>query len=272
MKVILSRKGFDSSYGGCPSPVLPDGTMLSMPIPSGEDSELKFDDIIYGEKTYLDIWNKLYPKHKADMLYCHLDPDIRSNIRVNSVDNWIAAFGQTDTAQRHLHNKGVSIGDLFLFFGWFRKADENLKYLPNEWDKQIIYGYLQIGNIVKGDEIKNNFPWHPHSKDNYGNDNTLYVAAEKLTIDGKQTNLPGWGTFKYSEELILTKDNLSRSKWKINPDWNIEKFFESNSISYHSKNNIKDGYFQSAYRGQEFVISENKNVTDWAYNLIKNNT
>ena len=99
----------------------------------------------------------------------------------------------------------------------------------------------------------------------------MYVAAEKLTINGKETNLPGCGTFKYSEELVLTKDNLSRSRWKIKSDWNIENFFENNSISYHSKNNIKDGYFQSAYRGQEFVISENEKVTTWAYNLIKNN-
>ena len=34
MKVIISRKGFDSGYGGMPSPILPDGTMISMPIPS----------------------------------------------------------------------------------------------------------------------------------------------------------------------------------------------------------------------------------------------
>lgn len=271
MRIILSRKGFDSANGGCPSPILPDGTLLSMPIPCEEDCQLKFVDIKYGKNTYLDIWNKLYPKHQTDTLYCHLDPDIRSNIRVNSVNNWIPAFGQTDTAQRHLSNKGVSKGDLFLFFGWFRKTDENLKYLPNDRDKQIIYGYLQIGDIVIGNEIKNNYPWHPHSKGNYGNDNTLYVAAEKLTINGKETNLPGCGTFKYSEELVLTKDNLSRSRWKIKSDWNIENFFENNSISYHSKNNIKDGYFQSACRGQEFVISENEKVTTWAYNLIKNN-
>ena len=37
MKVIFSRKGFDSGFGGMPSPVLPDGTMLSMPIPSKGD-------------------------------------------------------------------------------------------------------------------------------------------------------------------------------------------------------------------------------------------
>ena len=34
MKIILSRKGFDSGYGGCPNPILPDGTLLSLPIPS----------------------------------------------------------------------------------------------------------------------------------------------------------------------------------------------------------------------------------------------
>lgn len=34
MKVILSRKGFDSANGGIVSPVFPDGRMLSFPIPS----------------------------------------------------------------------------------------------------------------------------------------------------------------------------------------------------------------------------------------------
>jgi hypothetical protein len=33
MKVILSRKGFDSASGGMPSPILPDGTLISLPIP-----------------------------------------------------------------------------------------------------------------------------------------------------------------------------------------------------------------------------------------------
>ena len=34
MKVILSRKGFDSANGGILSPIFEDGTMLSFPIPS----------------------------------------------------------------------------------------------------------------------------------------------------------------------------------------------------------------------------------------------
>ncbi len=32
MQIIFSRKGFDSSYGGCPSPLFKDRP-LSLPIP-----------------------------------------------------------------------------------------------------------------------------------------------------------------------------------------------------------------------------------------------
>lgn len=34
MKVVLSRKGMDSRAGGIPSPILPDGMLLSLPIPN----------------------------------------------------------------------------------------------------------------------------------------------------------------------------------------------------------------------------------------------
>ena len=43
MKVILSRKGFDSANGGIVSPILEDGTMISFPIPSNDSSS--FNDL-----------------------------------------------------------------------------------------------------------------------------------------------------------------------------------------------------------------------------------
>lgn len=48
-KIILSRKGFDSKYGGIPSPILPDGAMLSFPIPanSKETVSLTYEALIY---------------------------------------------------------------------------------------------------------------------------------------------------------------------------------------------------------------------------------
>lgn len=59
MKIILSRKGFDSGNGGFPSPKMPDGTLLTMPIPERRNiynEELYFNgmkntDIYYEQET-----------------------------------------------------------------------------------------------------------------------------------------------------------------------------------------------------------------------------
>jgi hypothetical protein len=45
-------------------------------------------------------------------------------------------------------------------------------------------------------------------------------------------------------------------------------FFKDTEISYHSKGSWSDSYFQSAARGQEFVVSENRTVESWARDLI----
>ena len=44
MKIVLSRKGFDSAAGGVASPILPDGKMLSLPIPD-RSSPITYADI-----------------------------------------------------------------------------------------------------------------------------------------------------------------------------------------------------------------------------------
>jgi len=70
MKIILSRKGFDSSNGGCPSPIMPDGTLLSLPIPTSDD--VCFSDIAWNGITYADILHQISPK--KTFTNCHLDP------------------------------------------------------------------------------------------------------------------------------------------------------------------------------------------------------
>ena len=40
-------QGFDSGSGGCPSPIFPDGTMFSLPIPSGDEEA--FEDLQHGD-------------------------------------------------------------------------------------------------------------------------------------------------------------------------------------------------------------------------------
>lgn len=47
MKLVLSRKGFDSSYGGMPSPILLDGQLVPLPIPDRDD-HYTFRDLNFG--------------------------------------------------------------------------------------------------------------------------------------------------------------------------------------------------------------------------------
>jgi hypothetical protein len=67
MKIILSRKGFDSSYGGYPSPILPDGKMVSLPIPLKDD--LTYSDLeVKAGWTYYDLMKQLKLKIQAGNL------------------------------------------------------------------------------------------------------------------------------------------------------------------------------------------------------------
>lgn len=150
MKIILSRKGFDTVNGGCPSPILPDGTLLSMPIPSND--ELLFSQIEYNGQSYANILEQINPNPKQPYTTCHLDPDIREGIRKTTIVNWQPAFGQIGSAQGLLRNSKVEVGDIFLFFGRFQKTEINslglLQYQKKAPIIHIIYGYLEIGKIL----------------------------------------------------------------------------------------------------------------------------
>ena len=273
MKVIISRKGFDSASGGMASPIMPDGTMLSMPIP------IDFPDFFgdYGHlfcngKSYSRILEELsLGKDSNKYTWCHLDPDIRMNNREELPQGWKAVFGQCDAAETHLENQGVKEGDLFLFFGWFKETENvngAIKYKRGVKDVHAFFGYLQVGEIVRGKDVETYY-WHPHSSfydPNKPGNNTMYVAADELIIEGKRTGLPGFGTFKYSDQLVLTWPGMVKSRWKL------PEFFRDVTISYHDENSFKpEGYFQCVGRGQEFVVSEDAKVTNWAKELITNN-
>ena len=163
MKVILSRKGFDSSCGGQASPILPDGTLLSLPIPSNDVH--KYSELSWGCLSYLDIIKQL--KHKTTLnerSHCHLDPDLRATTLLRT-DRWKPAFGQTGSSLTELRDNGVKEGDLFLFFGWFKKTEyynEQLRYIPKSPNLHVIYGYMQIGNIVDSvSQIPEWLKYHP---------------------------------------------------------------------------------------------------------------
>jgi hypothetical protein len=272
MKVILSRKGFDSSYGGYPSPILPSGEMVSLPIPLEDD--IKYSDLSTDGSTYYDLMKDLRPtiKRKGEWIpldqesKCHLDPDIhRGSIRRGH--DWKPCFGQIGAAQSHLENQHVSEDDLFLFFGWFRKTryhNGKLEFDPNERDFHSFFGYLQVGEITKvnrGSDVPKWLAYHPHTS-GWRLDketNTTYIARDRSSWN---ESLSGTGRFMFNDRLVLTKKELSRSKW------NLPNCFRDAEISCH-KDPWKDGYFQSLPRGQEFVIRDNAKIEEWAKGIVE---
>jgi len=80
MKVILSRKGMDSEAGGIPSPILPDGTLLSLPIPDNTSGQ-KYSELYYNGQSLQEIIHQLKPRFNfSKNPTCHLDPDIYNTI------------------------------------------------------------------------------------------------------------------------------------------------------------------------------------------------
>ncbi len=275
MKIILSRKGFDSKYGGYPSPILPGGKMISLPIPSKGDV-LRYSDLYVNDDSLCDLMKQLNPWINLESrpkifsrveltpeAECHLDPDINTNLKERS-PHWKHLFGQQGSAQGHLDKQEVKEGDLFLFFGTFRKTilkENKLKFTGKEF--HAIFGYLQVGRIIKRkEEIESWMDYHPHCREerDWSKNNTIYVASKKLSFNN---NLPGAGVFRFHKDLILTKKGFSKSKW------DLPKFFK-NKISCHNEKNWNNDFFQSQSIGQEFVCINDSEIEGWAMNLINN--
>ena len=105
MKIVLSRKGFDSSSGGHPSPILPDVKMLSLPIPVAWD-KLSYHEIYEPNgKTYGQIIEELDAGATIGLKGAHLDPDLAPRTRPRPPD-WLPAFGQIEGSATHLQSQG----------------------------------------------------------------------------------------------------------------------------------------------------------------------
>ncbi len=115
MLVIISRKGFDSSSGGVPSPIFPDGKMLFLPIPD-KDLKIKYKDIRWNKRNVGDIVSSLTKGKIRSNFNAHLDPDLIRD-SMPRLNKWSPVLGQIAASQGHLRNQNIGPGDLFLFFG-----------------------------------------------------------------------------------------------------------------------------------------------------------
>jgi len=238
MKIILSRKGFDSSSGGGPSPVVK-GRALSLPIPdSAGISRTSYGSLGMGGHAKKASRGKLSGRHT-----CHNDPMFADHAR--------AYLGQCGAAQTHLSNHAVGAGDLFLFFGLFRAGD-----LPPH---HRIFGYLQIEEMV---DLAMCHPArrealaamdHPHALGMHARNDAIYCGRGV-------SNAPA------SDDLRLTVPEGPPSLWQV-PAWMFET-----GLSYHGKPDrwLPENRLQSVARGQEFVadVEERADAQQWAAQII----
>lgn len=203
----------------------------------------------------------------SEQTRCHLDPDLDTYAYPRQ-EGWRGCFGQLSAAQTVLEKAGVGKGDLFLFFGWFKRTEYRngvLHYCRGE-GVHMLFGWLQIETMLYTcrDQIPDWLCYHAHTGDKYLDNpkNCIYIGRESSSWN---PNVRGYGIFpEFRPELVLTKPEASRSKWLL-PD-----SFRDLTITYHKASSWKPDYFQSAFRGQEFVFEERKDVEQWAQKLICN--
>ncbi len=236
MKIIFSRKGFDSSAGGGPSPIV-EGKPISLPIPAGTASETRYGDLGLGEHAAKASRGRL----SADDL-CHHDPMF--------LEDKTCVFGQCGAAQTHLERQGVGIGDVFVFFGLF--ADE-VTAAPHH----RIFGYLRVDTMTP---LADGAPdelitlKHPHALAMHHRNDVIWLG------EGQQANCA-------SNALRLTVPEGPPSLWN-RPDW-----LKRGGLSYHDRADrwIRGGRLRSVARGQEFVadIGRRQAPRDWLDQVIE---
>jgi len=293
MKLIFSRKGFDSQYGGCASPIFPDGTIASLPIPVSEGGSTKFGDLRVGDIDLGKVVSELSRTKGRSRLTrsaaVHLDPDLDRHVMARPA-GWRPAFGQIAAAQGHLTNQGVDRGDLFLFFGWFKRVEQRdgaWSYVRGAPNLHVLFGWLQIADVVS---VRSNhekrvaigrYPWlaqHPHADEDWepeSENNTIYVAERKLRLAGMGSSFAGGGIFRrFQPALPLTREGYSRCHWRL-PPWFMPSSRKP-ALSYHpgekAWKQLDDAvHLRTVGKGQEFVLdcAHYPQSVQWAANLIE---
>ena len=100
MKLILSRKGFDSANGGCPSPIL-DGRLCSLPIPDAGAWKRYSDISSLRGSSIARMVEDLTRGRSCEEDGAHLNPDLRRDAIARTA-GWRPLFGQAAAAQSHL--------------------------------------------------------------------------------------------------------------------------------------------------------------------------
>jgi hypothetical protein len=279
MRLIFSRKGFDSQNGGVPSPILPDGRMCSLPVPDSA-SRICYSDISWEDVNLGKVVSDLTGSRIRGTTRAHLDPDINP-AALRRRKGWLGMLGSSRPAYTHLQRCGFTEGDLFLFFGWFKQAqwkDGVLRFVPRAPDIHVIFGWLKVETIKPVDEFSaSELRWadyHPHFSPERTPEEVVCLARSKMSLPGVKRPLPGFGVFPVCRSILcLTAPFSTRSRWRL-PKW----FWPARGrtpLSRHADarrwHKTRDWvYLDTAPVGQEFVLdcSEYPEAFEWLGELF----
>jgi hypothetical protein len=157
-------------------------------------------------------------------------------------------LGQTGTAQAHLHSNGVTVGDVFLFFGLFAAADGRDRH-------HRIFGHLEVQSVNAlgaqpdaSDQPSGFSRRHPHTVGEWNPNNTIYIGHGSVA-----TAAPSCLRLSIPGERV--------SRWRV-PHW-----LRAAGLTYHGRSDrwFDDATLTVVGRGQEFIsdISKTPEAAAW---------
>ena len=156
MKVILSRKGLDSTYCDIANLCINNNELVMLPIISKNNTAIYRDLSLCENSTTFNVVEQVFNYSKTINIdtHCHADPNL---INFYNVDSFLGSLGQVNSSQTHLKKQNVKEGDIFIFFGLFNDCNtlQNEVKVFKSKNRHIIFGYLQIGEIVYPNSLSN---------------------------------------------------------------------------------------------------------------------
>jgi hypothetical protein len=129
--------------------------------------------------------------------------------------------------------------------------------------------------VEDGEAARATHPWladHPHLQfaGSIGVGNTVYVATDRLRVDGRELGVAGGGLFpRWHAGLQLSAPGASPSVWNL-PGW-VLPATGGPTLSYHLEpgrwSRKEDGQVQlrSVAKGQEFVLDTADEASAFAW-------
>lgn len=299
-KIVLSRKGLDSGSGYGYSRFDPEtGRYIWVPIPmTTEEQSLpnstRYEDVqirpdylpgIHATnlRELIEVEELGYSRKTKEVARncAHVDPWLGPCPWLADASNHpVGAFGQSDKAQKHLGNRSVGEGSLFLFYSRFVPIirGENRMGIPAyKKGAYFLYGWLKVGEVadciskIGNETLKQR---HPHATDahfsTYPN-TRIYLPARLLSDTSR---IEGCGYFPtLCKELLLSSpehDHLhTPSVWKLPAFFGLTKPTYIRERRWVPTDGGAAYFVWTKGRGQEFVFDSSPEFAKWFSDIVK---